>query len=569
MKLLQILFILFLYLLPNTVFSQITWTIQERKDSNSIYKIIYQKNSKDSLAYQNWLKQYLASKTENGYIELQTTQTKKSEKQNFTVFITLGTRNTWLQIGKGNLPTKQERWKNKPFSLQTITQYQQKILHYAETIGHPFAQIRLDSLQVQAGKWQAIWAYQPRLYVTFDSVAVVGKVKTNARFLRQYLRLQIGQPYNHTKIEAIKTRLQRLPYLRLDQPPEVRFMQDKAIVLLTLSNPKANQIDGILGVLPNENRRGQLLLTGELNGQFYNLFAQGHSFKIQWQRLQTQSQRLEMETNFQTIFNTPLQFQAGFKLLKQDSTFVNQQWELRLGYATQGSSDFFAQILHQKTNLGNAINLYENKQLPNISETKWQGYGFGYKVQTLDDVFFPKTGIQLHFSVYTGVKQIIRNPFLPDTLYKDLALNTPQTLTRIEAQGYFSVGKGVFKLGVQGAYLANKQLFTNELMRVGGLTSLRGHNQNAFFASQYLITTVEYRLPLDVGSYVFVFYDQAYLESRILRDFTADSPAGIGFGANLSLKAGVFSLAYALGKDKTNGFSFSRSKIHFGVVSRF
>jgi len=542
--------------------AQNEWTIWQRSNINTAYQIIFQKNSKDSSAHIDWLKEYIKAKIENGYLELTITQTTAGKQ------ITLGTRHTWHTIGKGNLPTKPLNWKGKPFSLNAIREYEQKIVRYAETIGHPFAQIRLDSLRTEAGKWQAVWRYEPRLYVVFDSIAIIGKgIKTTHRFLRQYLHIQPKQPYNQQKINAIRTRLQRLPYLRLERNPEVRFMQDKAILLLTLTNPKANQIDGILGVLPNENKRGQVLLTGELNAQFYNLFAQGHSFKIQWQRLQTLSQRLELNTAFETLFNTPLQFQAGFKLLKQDSSFVNQQWELRLGYATQGYSNFFAQLLHQKTNLGDAAYLYDSKTLPAISETKWQGYGFGYKVQTTNDAFFPRKGIQLDFSIYTGIKQVIKNDFLPASVYENITLKTPQTLSKIDIQGYLSVGKGVLRIAGQGAYLANKQLFENELLRIGGLTSLRGHNQNAFFASQYIITTIEYRLLLDADSYIFAFYDQAYWEKRTI--FQADSPAGIGIGANLSLKAGVFSLAYALGKTKEYAFAFNRAKIHFGVVSRF
>lgn len=561
----NILCVLFLFaLLPCLPLpAQTVWQVQVRQDTMNAYRTIYQKEAKDSLAYQNWLKAYKEAKIAQGYLEL------KEEKDAQNIQITLGKKHTWEKIGASNLPTKAENWRNKPFSLKALEQYKQKILTFAENNGHPFAQIRLDSMDERAGKWRGVWHYEPRLLVLFDTIALVGKVKVKPRFLNQYLRIYVKQPYNQAKIESIRTRLQRLPYLRLDRQPEVQFMQDKAIPVLHLTQIKANQIDGIIGVLPNENQRGQILLTGELNALFYNIFAQGHSLKIQWQRLQTLSQRFELNTGFQTLFNTPLQFQTDFKLWKQDSSFVNLTWEARLGYATQGNSEFFVQFLNQKSNLGDAANLYENTQLPPISETRWQGYGISYKVQTIDDIFFPRRGILLNASIHTGTKEIIKNRFLADSLYRGLSLRTPQTLSRLELQGYLSAGKGVVKLGFQGAYLANKQLFTNELIPIGGLTSLRGHNQNAFLASQYAIATLEYRLPLDGGSYIFAFFEQSYFEKRILGDFHADLPAGAGVGASLSLKTGVFSLAYALGKSKENSFAFNRAKIHFGVVNRF
>ncbi len=543
--------------------AQTRWSVQERSDTAKTYQLIYQKDFKDSLAYQAWLKAYKIAKQKNGYLELNTyTQAQ-------TTYLTLGARHTWAYIRSSTLPTKPRKWQNAPFSLSALEEYKQKILTFAENNGHPFAQIRLDSLAMQDNKWRGVWEYAPHLLVRFDTVIIVGKVKVKPRFLNQYLRLGIKQPYNHAKIQAIRTRLQRLPYLRLQKPPDVQFIQDRAMPVLHLTQIKANQFDGIIGVLPNENQRGQVLLTGEANLLFYNIFAQGHSFKLQWQRLQTETQRLELQTGFQTLFNTPLQFHIDFKLWKQDSSFLNRTFEAKLGYTTQGSSDFFAQFLNQKSNLGNASNLYENAQLPAISETRWQGYGIGYKVQTLDDLFFPRAGVLCVFSIHTGNKEIIKNRFLADSLYRGLTLKTPQTLSKIDFQSFWRVGKGVIKAGLQGAYLANNQLFQNELLPIGGLTSIRGHNQNAFLASQYAILTAEYRQPIGGTSYLFMFFDQAYYESRTWNGFQADAPSGVGLGASISLKAGIFSLAYALGKSKENAFALNRAKLHFGIVNRF
>jgi hypothetical protein len=46
-------------------------------------------------------------------------------------------------------------------------------------------------------------------------------------------------------------------------------------------------------------------------------------------------------------------------------------------------------------------------------------------------------------------------------------------------------------------------------------------------------------------------------------------PLGIGFGANIETKAGVFSIFYALGKEWGNSFVLRNGKVHFGLVSYF
>jgi hypothetical protein len=45
--------------------------------------------------------------------------------------------------------------------------------------------------------------------------------------------------------------------------------------------------------------------------------------------------------------------------------------------------------------------------------------------------------------------------------------------------------------------------------------------------------------------------------------------AGVGVGLALETKSGLFSLAYAAGKNKDLPFNFRESKIHFGFVSLF
>ena len=109
----------------------------------------------------------------------------------------------------------------------------------------------------------------------------------------------------------------------------------------------------------------------------------------------------------------------------------------------------------------------------------------------------------------------------------------------------------------------------NELFRLGGIGNLRGHNQNVFFASHYIIGNWEYRFLFDNYSYLFVFYDQGWLQQKTINSFIEDMPLGFGLGLNFPTKAGIFNIVYALGQTKNQSINFNRSKIHFGFISRF
>jgi hypothetical protein len=48
-----------------------------------------------------------------------------------------------------------------------------------------------------------------------------------------------------------------------------------------------------------------------------------------------------------------------------------------------------------------------------------------------------------------------------------------------------------------------------------------------------------------------------------------DTPYGFGAGVNLETGAGIFTFAYALGKEQGNTIKLQSGKIHFGLTGLF
>jgi len=117
--------------------------------------------------------------------------------------------------------------------------------------------------------------------------------------------------------------------------------------------------------------------------------------------------------------------------------------------------------------------------------------------------------------------------------------------------------------------MVSDRLFLNELYRLGGLNSIRGFNEYNFYASEYIIGTLELRVYLNNFSNVFLLYDQSYLSYDLEAAAFSDTPFGIGTGMNLQTDNGQFLLVFALGKSKDQPLDLRYSKIHFGYAATF
>jgi len=173
-------------------------------------------------------------------------------------------------------------------------------------------------------------------------------------------------------------------------------------------------------------------------------------------------------------------------------------------------------------------------------------------------------------SIRALAKKIRKNSRLNQELYDSIDLRSIQYSIEAGLKNYFEISQFlVVYHQLRGGVLINDNLFLNELYRLGGLNTLRGFNENFFFASHYALSNLETRLYIESKSYLFVFYDQSFLSFDVNENDFQDFPLGVGVGVSLGLKAGVFNFVYAIGRSDDQPFTFSLSKIHFGYISTF
>ncbi|MBB4599523.1 outer membrane protein assembly factor BamA [Hymenobacter luteus] len=492
----------------------------------------------------------------------------------------VGEKFRWARLRNGNLGDglltragyREKLFREQPLQPQEWARLQQNILREAENQGYPFATIGLDSVALRGADVEGRIVLRRGPAVVFDSLQIVGKTKTRARFLTKYLQLEPNQPFSQQRVQEAARRLRQLPYLQLKAEPEVRFARGRARVYFLLEDRTSNQFDAIVGVLPNPNPgigQKRIQLTGDVTINLRNIGGGGKGLGVQWRKLDANSQLLDAQYVHPAFLGTPLELDGSFNLLKQDTLFLTSRPRLQLAYplANAGRLSFFVEwrnsrLLTTDTTL---------RQLPVNVDSRFTSYGLAYTWSTLDDPYLPRRGLLATGQGSIGTKRISKNANLNEALYEGLALRSTQVSLGLRVEQYFRVGRsGVLLARLRGEALVNERLFLNDLFRVGGLATLRGFNELNYYASQYAVGTAEFRQFTGPDAYVFLFVDQGYLRRDLPTDtLPHDTPTGLGAGLSFRTGAGQFQFVYALGRDQQQKFALNAGKIHFGITSRF
>ncbi len=461
--------------------------------------------------------------------------------------------------------TNVKHLEQKPFRLATIEAAIDQLIKDAEKSGFPFAKARLDSVRFFNASVSAGILLNLGSAVVFDTISTPGYTGLKQNFLHRHLRIEKGGLYNEAAIQSIPYRISRLPFVQLKEAPQVFFEEDRALIELNLQSRRVNRADGLIGIMPGQGRDGKTLITGIVDLSLKNLFASAKQFDMQWQRTDISSQILHMGYVHPFLLGTPLEISAAFDLLRQDSTFLNTEFSAqivmalgnyqRFGLSTQWND---SRTLDQEK----AIIAGNEYQAANF---KLQYYGLLHEYNKLDDMINPAKGFKTATSLMMGNKKI-SNAFDGDSL----RLNTWQFKAKIDLEKYFKTGKrSQIALLSSAAWLQGGALFINDLFRLGGYNSIRGFNENHFFTRHFALIKAEFRISSTGGTQLFALYDQAILQQGLADNIDLDYPLGIGAGLRLPVKAGLFTLIYAMGNAADQKFGSGGARLHFGFTGLF
>lgn len=526
----------------------------------------------DSTAVLSRLKSFREELIEGGYLMASVDELQWST-DTVNAFVYIGDKFKWATLQPGNVPEeylsrigfRQKVYENSRIAPAALAKLFSKLLKTAENSGYPFASVKLDSVQITQNKLDANLDMMLNTFTVVDSFIIKGGSETNRRYIENHIGIKKGSAFDQSALSKIPNRLRELPFIKVIKPYEVGMRPGKADVYLYIDNKKASNFDGVLGVLP-DNETGEILITGDVKLNLLNSFKAGETINLQWQRLQTRTQQLDVQFKYPFLFDTPLGLDLAFNLYRRDTLFSQINATAGVDYFFLGSNSV---SIYYQTLQANVISA-SIFTVDEYVDSRTNLFGVGANVVDLDYRFNPRKGYFVEGRVAAGTKNILKNPEIDDSEYEGVELESDLYNANIRSGVYIPFGKrsAILVRGIGGAII-NNNLFRNELFRIGGLKTLRGFDEQAIFASSYLISTLEYRFILEQNSNIFLFVDQGWYEDRSRENLLTDTPLGFGGGISFETGAGVFSLTYALGQQFDNQIEVRNGKIHFGFTSFF
>ncbi|MDE1192929.1 MAG: hypothetical protein PW786_12415 [Arachidicoccus sp.] len=543
--------------------------------------------TKDALTkYVLQLPEMLSAK---GFITSSIDSSGEDSNGNF-IYLFLGKKYVWthIRLNKEDVPLLHalhidpSDFDNKPVMNPPFENNFNTILDYYSNNGYPFANISLDSVQLDDDKVSAVLKINKGTLYNLDSIHVIGSARLSTHFLYQYLQLKDGEMYNAQKLQTVDKLLQNLPYIEVIQPSNVTMYSAGAVLNLYLNKKSTNEVDAILGFQPkNGDEGGKLQLTGQVNLDLNNSFGGGENIGINWQQLQAQSPRIDLQFQKPYLFKSPFGVDFSFDLYKQDSSYVTVNGNIGTTYqfSQNQTGRVFVNFASSHLVSVDTLEVIATKQLPNVIDESAINIGFGYRFTNTDYKYNPRRGNEFSATILVGNKHVQKNnnivqissdTFDYASLYDTVPLKSYQIKIQAAAAHYFPMGKySVLKLGVNVGLYQSPAIYNNEMFLLGGYQLLRGFAEQSIYASAYAVGTLEYRYLIAKNSYFFGFSD--FGGSRFKNNQTKynDGFVSFGFGLAFQTKAGIFNFNIASGKDKTNNFGLNNAKVNIAYTALF
>ncbi len=483
---------------------------------------------------------------------------------------------------------REKLFTDSPLRYDVLLKTERALLEQAENNGYPFAQVWLDSIEVaENGAVSALLRIERNRFFSIKTLKIVGDVKLPAAFLPNYLGIKPGEPYSRAKVLRLRDQLRSLLFLEATGNPSVTFAGGEATINLFLQKKRASRFDFIVGLLPRPNSDdGRLLVTGSLNAAFQNALNLGERFSVEFERLRPETQRLDVQAGVPYLLGTPFGVDGKLNIFRRDSTWVDAQSELGIQYLFPGG-DFIKIFWENKSSTLQKVDtatIRNSRALPPNLDLRLNGFGLETGLNRLDYRFNPRRGWSVSLKAVAGFNTVLRNsqiealrdPEDPDFRYSSLYDSVAGQSTRFRLETKMELyipffARSTLKLGVRsGGIFSAKPIFANEQYRLGGNKLQRGFDEESLFASRFAVATAEFRLLLDLNSYLAVFTDYGYLENETDRVRLFLRPLGVGAGLNFETQAGIFGISVAVGRrDNGQPVDFRAAKFHLGYVSLF
>lgn len=544
----------------------------------------------------SWLENLKDSLNKMGYLEAGVDSISKQDN-NWLIYLHIGQRiekaklmfDNETKVVLGNMGIRENKLSETEFSSDNIRFLFKKIVTYWENNGHPFAVVKLHILEIDSQIIKANVLVNKGSIVYFDTFDISGNAKVSARFLTALTEIKPGKPYNESLVRNLDKLIRTLPYVKIIRPSGIIFIGNKAKPMLYLEHRNNDFLDIIFGIAPPAGGgltpNQKLLITGEGRVRLGNMFKGGESVDLNIRSFNERSQEFKAKFEIPYIRGTNIGVDFGGSGVKFDTLFSQFQGRIGITYSFNGNNRLKFFVENQGTTLITVdTNLIKaTRRLPINQSMTIQSYGLENTLNNLDYIFNPMKGYRINAGISVGTKNIRRDSRIATinlesagtsySIYDSTQMKMLQYRYQFNIEKFNKIGQtSTIKTALQGEGIFAPNIYFNELIRFGGVYSLRGFNEQSIFASNYTMLTIEYRYLLSQNSNLFAFWNGAYYEDKsVVREVPiSDFPFGFGAGANLETGSGfLLTIAYALGRENNNPIRYQAGKFHFGLTGLF
>ena len=561
--------VIFYLFMPNNGFSQskiISFTAAQNEVLPKNIKTSLRVPSKTNIT--SFLSEFRFDLVKKGYFLASIDSTKES-KENIEAFVFLGPKfhKIALMISEednlflrrlGFYGLLKQANKSIALSPSQLSATLRQILACLIQNGYPFAEISLVNTEISSDLIEASLKIDRGRQLVWKSIQVKGDSTFSAASIQSITGIHIGDIFNEGQWRNLDQKLKQINHIQVVKPSELLFTNDGVELFLYLKSARISSFNGALGLQPNPISQ-KIGLTGELQLKLVNTMRQAEQIDFNWRSIQPATQSLMIRVNYPYLFKTTFGLDGKFNLYKRDSTFLEMKGSLAVQYQFKNGN--YLKGIYQYYSSDRLAGAGASSGFSQSVSCKTSAFGLAFLKKELDYIPNPSKGSIFNVELFVGRREAKTDTVsvLSSTIFKG----------SISFEKYIRLAaRHVLKGASAYDFYQAPVIYQNERFRFGGLTTLRGFNEEELLGTSKGIISLEYRFLVDKNSAAFVFYDQAIYEDRSA-SYSKDNPFGVGVGFSIGSKIGIFSINYAIGKQLTNPFDLKQGKVHFGYIAYF
>ena len=373
-----------------------------------------------------------------------------------------------------------------------------------------------------------------------DKVITRGYEDFPKKFITKYFLIDKNTVFSKQKLNQVSALSNKLDFIKEKKAPEVLFKKDSTHLYLFLDKIGTSSFDGLVNFSSKENGKG-LLLNGNLDLKLNNTFNTGEKIEIIWNKVSDEKTDFKINSYVPYILNSKFSTTLEFYLYREDSTFINTNFELKTDYSINQKSH--ASILYSSEKSNYLLDI-SNNDLASYSNY-FIGLGYELKKSSTSNLYKYKNGLNLNLTIgkrKTDIESINQLKF-HFSAFANVQINN---------RGYLNIKN-------ESGLLTSKNYLLNELFRIGGANSIRGYNEQSIFNNGYSYSNIEFRYSLDTSSYLYSITDLGGYKENTTNKIK--KLLGIGAGYQFRINNNLVNLGYVISTNSSTNAKLNSSRL--------